>query len=60
MEKVLRRSVRAYWAWTEQVLLCVACWEKNGLPGQVQYEGDLLPGERCASCGADPAAEEGR
>jgi hypothetical protein len=58
MEKVLRRSVRAYWCWTEQVLLCVPCWEKSGLPGQVQYAADLIRDERCARCGADPAAEE--
>jgi hypothetical protein len=60
MEKVLRRSVRAYWAWTEQELLCVPCWEKSGLPGQVQYAGDLIRDERCARCGANPLADESR
>jgi hypothetical protein len=55
--KVLKRSVRAYWCWTERVLLCVPCWEASGLPGQVQYLGDLIRDERCARCVADPAAD---
>jgi hypothetical protein len=60
MEKVLRRSVRAYWCWTVGQLLCVSCWEHAELPGQVQYAGDLIRDERCARCGANPLAEEGR
>ena len=55
--KVLKRSVRAYWCWAERVLLCVPCWEASGLPGQVQYRGDLIRNERCARCGADPSAD---
>jgi hypothetical protein len=55
MGNLIKRTVLAYWCWTKGELLCVPCWEKSGLAGQVQYGGDLIRGERCARCGADPA-----
>jgi hypothetical protein len=43
--------VRAYWCWNVGQLLCVACWQRSGEPGQVQHGGDVAPGECCAQCG---------